>query len=42
MLVNSTVDGYSQNGNGYDAPPNETNWPNSNINVPAHVAVWLR
>jgi hypothetical protein len=40
--VNSTVDGFGQNGNGYDAPSNETNWPNGAINVPVHVAVWLR
>lgn len=41
-LVNTTVDGFTQNGNGYDAPSDETTWPNPAFNVPAHVAVWLR
>ena len=36
------VDGFTQNGNGFDAPSNDTDWPNSSINVPASVNVWLR
>ena len=35
-------DGFDQNGNGYDAPSVENVWPNSAVNLPAHVAVWLR
>jgi len=34
--------GFSQNGNGFDAPADETGWPNNAFNQPVHVAVWLR
>ena len=41
-LPNSTVDGFTQNGNGWDAPASEGDWPNAAYNVPAHLSVWLR
>lgn len=34
-------DGFSNNLNGYDAPKNETDWPNVNYHVQPHVSVWL-
>ena len=43
MVMSSTVlDGFTQNGNGFDAPSDETTWPNTNYAVPPHVAIWLR
>ncbi|HTL38441.1 MAG TPA: fibrinogen-like YCDxxxxGGGW domain-containing protein [Kofleriaceae bacterium] len=38
----NTVDGFGQNGNGFDAPIDETTWPNTAYNVTPHVAVYLR
>jgi hypothetical protein len=37
-----SINGFSQNGNGFDAPDDEAGWPNNAINQPVHVAVWLR
>jgi hypothetical protein len=38
-----SADGFTQNGNGYDQPTNDSDWPNQNINAtPPYVAVWLR
>lgn len=42
VAPNTTVDGFSQNGNGWDAPTAESDWPNAQYNVPAHLSVWLR
>jgi len=41
-VTTTYVDGFAQNGNGYDAPDDETTWPNNAISQPVHVAVWLR
>jgi hypothetical protein len=38
----NSVDGFTQNGNGFDTPIDETTWPNTAYNVTPHVAVWLR
>lgn len=38
----SSVDGFTSNGNQFDAPIDETTWPNTAYNVVPHVAVWLR
>jgi hypothetical protein len=37
-----TVDGFIQNGNGYDAPTGDSDWPNANINNNPHLSVWVR
>jgi hypothetical protein len=37
-----SINGFMQNGNGFDAPDDENDWPNTQINQPVHVAVWLR
>jgi hypothetical protein len=42
QIDTGTVDGFTQNGNGFDAPIDETSWPNTAYNVTPHVAVWLR
>ena len=42
MTSAGTVDGFTSNSNGFDAPIDETGWPNTNYNVTPHVAVWLR
>lgn len=41
-VTTATINGFSQNGNGFDAPDDETGWPNNTLNQPVHVAVWLR
>ena len=38
----TATDGFTSNGNGFDAPQDEATWPNANYNVSPHVAVWLR
>lgn len=42
QLTGTTVDGFTQNGNGFDAPSNDTGWPNGSINIDPRVSVWLR
>lgn len=42
QTVGVTADGFTQNGNGFDAPLDETSWPNASYNVDPHVAVWVR
>lgn len=43
MTSGGTIDGFtSTSGNGFDAPIDETTWPNTAYNVTPHVAVWLR
>ena len=37
-----TADGFTQNGNGFDAPSDDATWPNTAYNVAPHVGVWLR
>jgi hypothetical protein len=36
------ADGFNQNGNGYDAPKDEADWPNANLGQGPWVNVWLR
>ena len=43
MLKGATVHGWSQNGNGYDSPKNNGDWPNDNYNHQAlYITVWLK
>ena len=42
LLAGATADGFTQNGNGFDAPSDDATWPNTAYNVVPHVAVWLR
>ena len=42
LAAGANADGFSQNGNGFDAPSDESTWPNPIYNLPQHVAVWLR
>jgi hypothetical protein len=42
LVGGTAADGFTQNGNGFDAPRDETTWPNQAIAIPVHVAVWLR
>jgi hypothetical protein len=42
QTTTSAVDGFTSNGNQYDAPSDEVTWPNTTYNVNPHVAVWLR
>ena len=37
-----TANSWSNNGNGYDGPFNETGWPNSNYTSTPYLSVWLR
>jgi len=41
MTSDGTVDGFTSNGNQFDAPIDEATWPNSAYNVTPHVAAWL-
>lgn len=36
------ADGWTQNGNGFDAPMSATDWPNAVYDQPVSVQVWLR
>ena len=36
------ANGFNQNGFGFDAPGDETGWPNQSVVIAPHVAVWLR
>ena len=36
-----THDGYSQNGNGYDQPDSNSDWPNGDYQSPPFVNVWV-
>ena len=38
----TAADGFTQNGNGFDAPANDGDWPNSVTGPPPYVNVWLR
>ena len=39
----STAHGWSQNGNGYDNPSSDSDWPSrSNSNYSPHLLVWLK
>jgi hypothetical protein len=42
MTSGGTINGFTSNGNQFDAPIDETTWPNTAYNVTPHVAVWLR
>jgi hypothetical protein len=42
VLPQTSANGFSQNGNGFDAPEMENVWPNMDVAVPPHVAIWLR
>jgi hypothetical protein len=42
QMPGTIVDGFGQNGNGFDAPGDDAAWPNPAYNIPVHVAVWLR
>jgi len=42
VQASGNADGFSQNGNGFDAPSDEATWPNPAYNISPHVAVWLR
>ena len=42
MPATASIDGFTQNGNGYDAPATEATWPNAAFNVTPHISVWLR
>jgi hypothetical protein len=42
QTIGMNADGFTQNGNGFDAPADETTWPNGAYNVDPHVAVWVR
>ena len=37
-----SINGFTQNGNGFDAPEADNDWPNGELNRPPHLAVWLR
>ena len=41
-LHTCTRDHFSNNGNGYDAPRDDRDWPNMAYNVDPAVLVWLR
>ena len=36
-----THDGYSQNGNGYDQPDSNIDWPNGDYRSPPFVNIWV-
>lgn len=42
QLGSTSVDGFSQNGNGYDGPASETDWSNANYTSTPFLTVWLR
>ncbi|MBN1960278.1 MAG: hypothetical protein JW841_04980 [Deltaproteobacteria bacterium] len=39
---NRTIDGFTQNGNGFDAPIDDYDWPNASLANPPKLKVWLR
>ncbi len=41
-LTTVATSGFTQNGQGYDQPTNDSDWPNAQTNGNAHVSVWLR
>jgi hypothetical protein len=42
QVMGTIADGWGQNGNGFDAPASDTDWPNAALASSTHVAVWLR
>ena len=42
MLAGTSVNGWSQNGNGRDGPQNDDDYPNSAYTVKSHLSVWLK
>jgi len=42
VLNSGTANGFTTNGNGFDAPTSPTDWPNAAYNVTALISVWLR
>ena len=40
--TSSTFNGFSQNGNGYDAPSSNTDWPNVALQGIPMLGVWLK
>jgi hypothetical protein len=42
QLTGMNADSWGQNGNGFDAPSSDADWPNAALASSMHVAVWLR
>ncbi|CAE7365461.1 unnamed protein product [Symbiodinium sp. KB8] len=42
LPLGSTSNGFSQNGNGYDAPTDNTDWPNAELKGIPSLNVWLK
>lgn len=43
MLKGSTANGWNQNGNGYDSPQSDSDWPNTVYNhQQPYLLVWLK
>lgn len=43
MSKGSTAHGWSQNGNGYDSPSSDSDWPNKSYSHQSpYVVVWLK
>ncbi len=42
MTTPTQANGFTQSGNGRDAPTSETDWPNQSNVLPPYLSVWLR
>jgi len=42
LLQGNSADDFSQNGNGFDAPTSDIDWPNVSDTGAPHLSVWLR
>lgn len=42
MQTDNAADGFTQNGNGFDAPTSEVDWPGGSLQSEPRVSIWLR